>query len=629
MGFGTYVAMGNLAANQVIVIDVNGNIRVLVEGELPRPGEVIVQSDADAVVNNQQLQVELVDDGGEPQDITAEIEDIFAALEEGQDPTQLGEDFATAAGGQSGSSLTASGSISRDGTETIASTEFTTEGFQSLGLSQTQSLTLLDQFQLFEPIFVDLNSDPLGESIAVTTDEDTAISGTLTATDQNPTDTLTFSQTSSPTNGTAVVNPDGTWTYTPNTNFDGDDSFTVTVDDGNGGTDTLVVNVAVTPIPEITVSGGGDVSEGSDATYTISYDKPSTQDTTLRLTNQLNTAESDDIGSIQVQTSTGQTLTVNADGTVLVPAGTTSLNVTIPTTQDDIYEGDESFTLNVESVSGLVGNGSSQSTIKDDGVGSDNDVPSLSVSDAESIVEGNESSFDIVLSNDVDADLEYKIELDLGGSASIDDFVHTNGVVNLTVSYILEGVMQTSSVENGSTVTIPGNAKGIKVSVDTKDDVYLEGEESFGLVVTVSGNVGDSNTRFEVSNRGSGEITDEATPGTEDTVSVTLSGPDSIVEGETSSDYTVTLSDAAPAGTVITLSYSYTTASGDDIVETTQAVVGADGKTATFTIATVDDKLAEGSEAFTVSVSDVQTPSGDAVFEKLNLDNASKQTTIT
>ncbi|MDC5839749.1 Ig-like domain-containing protein, partial [Vibrio europaeus] len=629
MGFGTYVAMGNLAANQIIVIDVNGNVRVLIDGELPKPGEVIVQAETEVNGSDQQLQVELVDQSGEPQDITAEIDDIFAALEEGQDPTQLGEDFATAAGGQSGSSLTASGSISRDGTETIASTEFTTEGFQSLGLSQTQSLTLLDQFQLFEPIFVDLNSDPLGESIAVTTDEDTAISGTLTATDQNPTDTLTFSQTSSPTNGTAVVNPDGTWTYTPNTNFDGDDSFTVTVDDGNGGTDTLVVNVTVTPIPEITVSGGGDVSEGSDATYTISYDKPSTQDTTLRLTNQLNTAESDDIGSIQVQTSTGQTLTVNADGTVLVPAGTTSLNVTIPTTQDDIYEGDESFTLNVESVSGLVGNGSSQSTIKDDGVGSDNDVPSLSVSDAESIVEGNESSFDIVLSNDVDADLEYKIELDLGGSASIDDFVHTNGVVNLTVSYILEGVMLTSSVENGSTVTIPGNAKGIKVSVDTKDDVYLEGEESFGLVVTVSGNVGDSNTRFEVSNRGSGEITDEATPGTEDTVSVTLSGPDSIVEGETSSDYTVTLSDAAPAGTVITLSYSYTTASGDDIVETTQAVVGADGKTATFTIATVDDKLAEGSEAFTVSVSDVQTPSGDAVFEKLNLDNASKQTTIT
>ncbi|EOW9139735.1 type I secretion C-terminal target domain-containing protein [Vibrio cholerae] len=101
-----------------------------------------------------------------------------------------------------------------------------------------------------------------------------------------------------------------------------------------------------------------------------------------------------------------------------------------------------------------------------------------------------------------------------------------------------------------------------------------------------------------------------------------------MVEGETSGEYTVTLSDAAPEGTVITLSYSYTTASGGDIVETAQAVVGADGKTATFTIATVDDKLAEGSEAFTVGVSDVQTPEGEAVFEALNLDSATKQTTI-
>ncbi|EGU57354.1 Ig-like domain-containing protein, partial [Vibrio tubiashii] len=248
MGFGTYVAMGNLAANQIIVIDVNGNVRVLIDGELPKPGEVIVQAETEVNGSDQQLQVELVDQSGEPQDITAEIDDIFAALEEGQDPTQLGEDFATAAGGQTGSSLTSSGSVSRDGTETIASTEFTTEGFQSLGLSQTQSLTLLDQFQLFEPIFVDLNNDPLGESLAVTTDEDTAISGTLTATDQNPTDTLTFSQTSTPTNGTAVVNPDGTWTYTPNENYNGPDSFTVIVDDGNGGTATLVVNIDVTPV---------------------------------------------------------------------------------------------------------------------------------------------------------------------------------------------------------------------------------------------------------------------------------------------------------------------------------------------------------------------------------------------
>ncbi|GIB20310.1 RTX toxins binding protein [Vibrio cholerae] len=146
---------------------------------------------------------------------------------------------------------------------------------------------------------------------------------------------------------------------------------------------------------------------------------------------------------------------------------------------------------------------------------------------------------------------------------------------------------------------------------------------SFEHVAAATGNAGQA----------SSVITDETTtdptdPNPRDTVAVTLTGPDRIVEGETSGEYTVTLSDAAPEGTVITLSYSYTTASGGDIVETAQAVVGADGKTATFTIATVDDKLAEGSEAFTVVVSDVQTPEGEAVFEALNLDSATKQTTI-
>ncbi|WP_412762303.1 Ig-like domain-containing protein, partial [Priestia aryabhattai] len=33
-----------------------------------------------------------------------------------------------------------------------------------------------------------------------------------------------------------VVNPDGTYTYTPNENYNGVDSFSVVVSDGQGGT---------------------------------------------------------------------------------------------------------------------------------------------------------------------------------------------------------------------------------------------------------------------------------------------------------------------------------------------------------------------------------------------------------
>ncbi|TFH90592.1 Ig-like domain-containing protein, partial [Vibrio ouci] len=419
MGFGTYVAMGNAGINQVIVIDINGNLRVLGEGELPKPGEVIFDPNA---IEEQSPQVSLVDDSGVPQDLTAEIDDIFAALEEGQDPTLLGEDFATAAGGQSGSSLTASGSVTRDGTETIATTDFVTTGFASLGLSETQSLSLLEQFRLYDPIFVDSNSSPLGESLAVITDEDTPISGQLTATDASQNDTLTYTQTSSPSNGSVTVNPDGSWTYTPNENFDGNDSFEVTVDDGNGGTDTLVVNVTVTPIPEISIVGNDVVSEGDAASYTVNFDKPSTQETTVKIGLTLGSSEADDLESLVVTLSNGEFLNVNEDGTVSVPAGETQLTITVKTSQDNVYEGNEDYSISLESGLGTVGSGNVNTVIQDSGEnGGDDDTPTLSVS-AEGVAEDAVATFDVTLGNPVDGDVTYTFGLNLDGSAEAADF---------------------------------------------------------------------------------------------------------------------------------------------------------------------------------------------------------------
>lgn len=40
-------------------------------------------------------------------------------------------------------------------------------------------------------------------------------------------------------------------------------------------------------------------------------------------------------------------LTVATNGDVTVPAGVTSLTVTVATTQDSVYEGDETFSLKV------------------------------------------------------------------------------------------------------------------------------------------------------------------------------------------------------------------------------------------------------------------------------------------
>jgi VCBS repeat-containing protein len=60
-------------------------------------------------------------------------------------------------------------------------------------------------------------------------------------------DALTFTVTTAPAHGTVVVNPDGTYTYTPANNYSGTDVFTVTVSDGKGGTTTVTISVTVNP----------------------------------------------------------------------------------------------------------------------------------------------------------------------------------------------------------------------------------------------------------------------------------------------------------------------------------------------------------------------------------------------
>ncbi|MGH1410262.1 MAG: retention module-containing protein, partial [Aeromonas sp.] len=178
------------------------------------------------------------------------------------------------------------------------------------------------------------------------------------------------------------------------------------------------------------------------------------------------------------------------------------------------------------------------------------------------------------------------------------------------------------SLSNGASITIKAGELNGSVTVDAPvDDVYQDGSS---LTVSITGSSGGNYEQLDTSSKVTTEVVD-----TVDTTIVTLSGPASVVEGEQTAAYTVTLSDAAPAGSIVTLSYSYTTASGEDITETVEATVAADGKSATFTIATVDDKFAEGDEKFSVSVSGVKGADGKAVFEKLDLSKATVETTIT
>ena len=87
-------------------------------------------------------------------------------------------------------------------------------------------------------------------SLGGSTAEDTVFTGTLTATDVDG-DSLTYSvdPQSLPANGNVTINPaTGQFTYTPNPNYNGSDSFVVMVSDGQGSTDSRTVNVYVSPV---------------------------------------------------------------------------------------------------------------------------------------------------------------------------------------------------------------------------------------------------------------------------------------------------------------------------------------------------------------------------------------------
>jgi gliding motility-associated-like protein len=92
-----------------------------------------------------------------------------------------------------------------------------------------------------------VNDNPVATATPVTTPEDTPVTGKVTGTDVDG-DALTYTKGSDPAHGTVVVNSDGSYTYTPTKDYTGNDSFTVTVNDGKGGTTTATVNITVTPV---------------------------------------------------------------------------------------------------------------------------------------------------------------------------------------------------------------------------------------------------------------------------------------------------------------------------------------------------------------------------------------------
>lgn len=108
----------------------------------------------------------------------------------------------------------------------------------------------------------------IGGTTSGTGPEDTAITGTLTATDPDGlTDGTYFTVSGGAANGTATIDPaTGAWTYTPTADFNGSDSFIVRVTDDQGGITTQTISVTVTPVDDPTIISGTISGSGPEDT---------------------------------------------------------------------------------------------------------------------------------------------------------------------------------------------------------------------------------------------------------------------------------------------------------------------------------------------------------------------------
>src|SRR5207245_1653422 len=77
------------------------------------------------------------------------------------------------------------------------------------------------------------------------------------------------SKVAGPSHGTATVNPDGTFTYTPAANYNGADSFTYKANDGSTDSNTSTVNITVNPVNDPPVASAQSVSTNEDTTKTV------------------------------------------------------------------------------------------------------------------------------------------------------------------------------------------------------------------------------------------------------------------------------------------------------------------------------------------------------------------------
>ncbi|MCL5228737.1 LapA family giant adhesin [Pseudomonas sp. In614] len=157
------------------------------------------------------------------------------------------------------------------------------------------------------------------------------------------------------------------------------------------------------------------------------------------------------------------------------------------------------------------------------------------------------------------------------------------------------GTPVTVTLSNGSVITIDaGKTTGTVTVPAPADDVYKDAGTVQATITNATGggfeNLATNNTPA-VTN-----VTD-----TIDKTEVSITGSTSVTEGQTAS-YTVSLTHPAQTDVTLKIVYSGTAADGSDFTGVYTVKIPAGASSASFNVATIDDKITEGTENFVVKI---------------------------
>ena len=336
--------------------------------------------------------------------------------------------------------------------------------------------------------------------------------------------------------------------------------------------------------PTIAITGPATIDEAAGiATYTITLSNPSS------------TAISVDYATANGSATAGNDYTATT-GSVSFGPGETSKTITVPITNDTLFEGNESYSITLTNPSSNASIDNTQQSVTT--VITDNDSAPTVIVTGETITEGDTLDFSVALSNPSATATTVALTLN-SGTATVGTDTTTPVQVSVDGGSSFTNVFV--NLDGTFNVSVPANStQGIIVRVPTVNDTIDEPTETISLSASAPGQT--------IASTAIGSILDN-----DNAPVISITGTTSLNETAANgsanvASYTVSLSNpsAVEIKVVVSIANGTAIAGSDYNAPTTQVITFAPGQISqVINIPIVDDTIYEVSETFKVTVSEV------------------------